>query len=407
MAHRMYHSLLYLLPAMVVTCLFCNTQDLKAMAATAHRKLYFPESRHVHAVANGRRTLLTSSANFYNAFDTSFPNSGVINPKDAQNHAEYEGKDAFISSEFNAEEYPPRGYGSNAELSFVSPEFQLSPAKELNAENRDVSKEGENGSIKKEAYGSIDTFSGDQNRHSFHGSLDSTDKAQKDQFYDPKYNYHNAVNVPDNDAFGRHYNGAQYVDHEGFQFSSPSSSGSRSPSPYGDEYNGALGHQGNGEQNDQHTEYQVPFPSSSRSPFPYSDKFPGSFFDVPSSNRLTPTNDKKNFPLTDQQGLYNSAPETKRSWENRPTTDASAFEDQNLSRSPSSSSAMSKDNGSFSNYKELNHNSRAPTFDFKNYKPVSNYDSFFNSPTVYKDDINASQFPLDEHDVTYGHVQAP
>ncbi|KAI5079111.1 hypothetical protein GOP47_0006782, partial [Adiantum capillus-veneris] len=175
--------------------------------------------------------------------------------------------------------------------------------------------------------------------------------------------------------------------------------------------------QANGAQHGFPTAFEFSSPSSSTStstPSLYGDKFPSSFeASLPDAQNGY---SKQSFPSNDQQGFYGSH-DAKSFFYTSPSMGVDApslSKEQSLSQSSANSYEASYN--PFHEVDELKSNNHASEFRFKNEKPVTNYDSFFNSPTIHKSEVGdpttsspfgAQKFPLSDHDLTYGHVQVP
>ncbi|KAI5079112.1 hypothetical protein GOP47_0006783 [Adiantum capillus-veneris] len=165
--------------------------------------------------------------------------------------------------------------------------------------------------------------------------------------------------------------------------------------------------QANGAQHSYPTTLGFSSPSSSNTPSPYYDQ--ASLPDAGNGYG------KQSFPWNDQQSFHGSQYDAKSFFYSSPSTvDTSLSKEQGLSQS---SLNYETSYNPFHQMDELKSNNHAYEFGFKSEKPVTNYDGFFNSPTIHKNEAEVStaatssfgqqNFPLGDHDLTYGHVQVP
>ncbi|MCO5595227.1 hypothetical protein L7F22_049266 [Adiantum nelumboides] len=162
-------------------------------------------------------------------------------------------------------------------------------------------------------------------------------------------------------------------------------------------------HQANGVQHSFPNTNEFSSPSSSST---YGGKFPNSYEgSLPDARNEY---NKQSFPSNDQPGMHGSH-DAKSLFYGSPSRE------QALSQSPSNYQTTS--------YNPFYHFDEPKKGDnyvsdvaYKNEKPVTNYDKFFNTPTIHKNEVEGSatsspfgrpQFPVSDHDLTYGHVQVP
>ncbi|MCO5588509.1 hypothetical protein L7F22_042466 [Adiantum nelumboides] len=147
-------------------------------------------------------------------------------------------------------------------------------------------------------------------------------------------------------------------------------------------------------------------PSSSSTPSRYAGKFPNSYeASLPDARNEY---NKQSFPSNDQPNLYGSH-DAKSLFYGSPSRE------QALSQS-----SLNYQTTSYNPFYQFDEpkkgNNHVSDVVYKNEKPVTNYDKFFNTPTIHKNEVEGSatssqfvrpQFPVSDHDLTYGHVQVP